>query len=236
MADKVPLVLVPGTLCSEAAWAPQASALSDIAAPTIADLRGHDSLTDMADAILQDAPPVFALAGHSMGGRVALEIMDRAPDRVSRLALLDTGTHPVADGEPARRAQNASTVAEDGLASFAESWVTAIVPPYRLDDTVLVGAVRSMILSFDADDFQAQSRAMLGRRDLAPILKTVACPTLVLCGEDDTYSPPDQHRSMAADIADARLVVVPHCGHMAPMEQPDAVSAALRRWLVADQG
>jgi len=236
MADRIPLVLVPGTLCSEAAWAPQASALSDIADPTIADLRGHDSLTDMADAILQDAPPIFALAGHSMGGRIALEIMDRAPDRVSRLALLDTGTHPVAEAEPARRAESADIVARDGLAAFADSWVTAIVPPYRLDDTVLVGTVRAMILSFDADDFHAQSRAMLGRRDLAPVLKTITCPTLVLCGEDDTYSPPDQHRSMAADIAGADLVVVPQCGHMAPMEQSDAVSAALRSWLVTDKG
>jgi len=234
MADRIPLVLVPGTLCGEAAWAPQASALSDIAEPTIADLRGHDSLTDMADAILRNAPPVFALAGHSMGGRIALEIMDRAPDRVSRLALLDTGTHPVAEGEPARRAQNAGVVATDGLAAFAESWVTAIVPPYRLDDAELVGTVRAMILSFDADDFQAQSRAMLGRRDLAPILPTIKCPTLVLCGEDDTYSPPDQHRSMAATIANARLVVVPQCGHMAPMERSDAVSAALRAWLMTD--
>lgn len=233
MAEKIPLVLVPGTLCNEVAWAPQARALSDIADPEIADLRGQASLSEMAATILQKAPPVFALAGHSMGGRIALEIVDQAPERVSRLALLDTGTHPVAEGEPARRAKNVDVVATDGLAAFAEPWVRAILPPYRLEGIELVAAVRGMILSFDTSDFQAQSTAMLGRRDLAPILKSIECPTLVLCGEDDTYSPPNQHRSIAAEIADARLVIVPRCGHMAPMERSDAVSAALRDWLLS---
>ena len=234
MASRIPIVLVPGILCDGAAWAHQAEALLDIADPMTADLRGHATLGEMAASILRKAPPVFALAGHSMGGRVALEIIDSAPERVSRLALLDTGTHPVAEGEPERRAVNAQVVAEGGVSAFADPWIKAILPPYRLGDTSLLDAVRAMILRFDPEDFRSQNDAMLSRRDAAPILDRVACPTLVLCGEDDTYSPPDRHRAMAGSITGAQFVTLERCGHMAPMEQPDAVASALRDWLLSE--
>lgn len=232
MASKQALVLIPGILCNEEVWSDQQVALSDIAEIQIADLRGQSTLSDMATAILASAPPKFALAGHSMGGRVALEIMDQAPARVSRLALLDTGVHPVGESEPARRQASMATVAESGLDAFVSTWLKAILPDYRLQDDDIVSAVRRMILSFSVEDFNRQTTAMLTRRDGSLLLNNVDCPTLLLCGEDDAYSPPEQHRLMKQKIPNAELVVLERCGHMSPMEAPDAVSTALRRWLL----
>lgn len=233
MASKPTLVLVPGILCTEAAWPGQQTALADIASVHIPELQGYSSLADMASAILASTPDSFALAGHSMGGRVALEVVDQAPSRVSHLALLDTGVSPVGDDEPERRQRFMDTVTEQGLEAFVGPWLEAILPTH-LQDTAIADAVRTMIMSFSVEEFCQQMTAMLTRRDATPLLDRVHCPTLVLCGSDDTYSPPDQHQWMADRVSNAVLVVIEKCGHMSPMEQPKAVSNALRDWLLSD--
>lgn len=233
MTNSHALVLIPGILCNEEVWSDQRAALSDIAVIQVPDLRGKSTLSDMAAAILDSAPPVFALAGHSMGGRVALEILDQAPARISSLALLNTGVHPVGENEPARRQASMATVAKSGLDAFVDPWLKAILPDYRLHDDDIVSAVRRMILSFSPEDFNNQTEAMLTRRDSSLLLDGIVCPTLLLCGEDDAYSPPKQHQLMQEKIPNAKLIVLEHCGHMSPMEAPEEVSAALRDWLLS---
>lgn len=233
---KTPLVLLPGLMCDAAVWAAQVQALSPGAECHVPAYGQLDSLGAMADHVLATAPPGrFALAGHSMGGRIAFEVLRRAPQRVERLALLDTATHPLPDGEAgeAERAGRYRLLAlsrEHGMRAMAREWALGMVHPDR-HGTPVFDAVLDMIERASPEIFEAQIRALLARPDAAPLLATIRCPTLVLCGRDDAWSPPARHAFMHERIAGSRLVVVEHCGHMSTMEQPDAVSEALQAWL-----
>ena len=231
-----PLLLLPGIVCDRAAWGPVIPALS-----RVADCRVHETGPDrtlgaMAERVLAAAPPTFALAGHSMGGRVAVEIVRRAPERVQSLALLDTGYRPLPQGEVARqeRAGRHALLAiarSDGMRAMGTAWVRRMVHPKRLDDPVLIGAILDMIERQTADRFEQQIEALLARPDAEPVLRSIDCPTLVLCGRDDAWSPVAQHEEIAAITPGARLEVIDDCGHMAPMEAPEKVAAAMLRWL-----
>ncbi len=190
----------------------------------------------MAQQVLQEAPTErFALAGHSMGGRVALEVMRMAPHRVERIALLDTGTHPLAEGEAgARERAGRMTLLEvantRGMRAMGAQWARGMVHPSRLGSP-LFESVLDMIERSSPAQFAAQIEALLGRPDAAPLLPTIACPALVLCGREDAWSPPAQHVAMHEAIPRSELVIVEQCGHMCTMEQPDAINAALAKWL-----
>ena len=230
------LLLLPGLMCDAAVWAPVLPRLESVARCRVPDYAGVTSLGAMAERVLADAPPLFALAGHSMGGRVALEIARRAPERILRLALLDSGcrsrsTGVAGDDEKAGRLALLAIARERGVGAMAREWVRPMVHPARRDDDALVGAIVAMFERRSADDFAAQIEALLARPDATALLRTLACPTLVLCGREDGWAAPAQHEEMAALIPAARLAVIEGCGHMAPMERPREVAEAMLAWM-----
>jgi pimeloyl-ACP methyl ester carboxylesterase len=230
------LVLVPGLMCDETAWQHQIAALGADRGIQVADHARSDTLGAMAERILDAAPPSFALAGHSMGGRVALEVVARAPERVSRLALLDTGYEALAPGaagdrEKAGRYRLLGIAQRDGMLPMARDWARGMVHPARLTDQTLMDAIHQMIAHAGVAKFEAQIRALLARPDRTRLLATLRVPTLVLCGRDDSWSPLSRHEDMARLIKGSHLVSVPDCGHMSTMERPEAITSAMLDWL-----
>ncbi len=228
-------VLLPGLVCDAAVWAHARTALGARGDVVIAEYGLLDSLGAMAEKVLAEAPPRFALAGHSMGGRVALEVARRAPARVAALALLDTGAAPLpageaGDREKAGRHELLAIARAQGMAAMAERWVQGMIWKPRLQERALIDSVIAMFARRSPDIFAAQIRALLARPDASALLPGIRCPTLVLCGEDDAWAPAQRHRDMAAKIPGATLVLVPECGHMCTMERPEAVTRALLAW------
>ncbi|HXC09099.1 MAG TPA: alpha/beta fold hydrolase [Steroidobacteraceae bacterium] len=228
------LVLLPGLLCDRDVWAGQIAALGESC--IVPQYQNLDSIVAMARRVLDEAPPRFALAGHSMGGRVALEVVRTAPERISRLALLDTGYEARKAGEPgeeeARGRRHLVDVArERGMRAMGTEWVQGMVHPAHLADSVLIERILAMIERQTPAAHAAQIRALLERPDASDVLSQIRCPTLIACGREDLWSPLERHQAMAALIPGSQLVVIEHCGHMSTMEQPAAVTAAMRRWL-----
>lgn len=226
-------VLLPGLLCDHAVWQAQIDAIGPC---HVADYGALDSLQAMAEHVLATAPAgPLAVAGHSMGGRVAFEMWRQAPARIERLALLDTSYHPLADGEAgnterAGRLALLATARRDGMRAMAREWALGMVHPSR-HDTPLFEAVLDMFERKTPDIFAAQINALLTRPDCTELLAHIHCPTLLLCGREDAWSPPSRHEFMQQRITGSRLVVVEQCGHMSTMEQPEAVNQALVAWL-----
>ena len=229
--------MLPGMLCDAAAWESQIAALGDVCTPRVVSFGDADSIDAMADVALAGAPERFALAGHSMGGRVAQAIYRRAPQRVSKLALLATDFrgHPdetARAAEAARRDGMIARVAAVGLAEFARGWARQVVSPSRLDDAPLLAAVAEMMARHTPAQLAAQTLAGLTRPDFADLLPRVSCPTLLIAGDDDTLRPIAVHREMASLIPHSHLEVLPQCGHMVTLERPSLATAAMRRWLI----
>ncbi|HEX5432338.1 MAG TPA: alpha/beta hydrolase [Bryobacteraceae bacterium] len=231
-----PLVLVPGLMCDRTVWEAQIRALSGIAECQVVDHGSLDSLPGMAEAVLRNAPPKFALAGHSMGGRVALEVVRRAPERVERLAILDTKYSVLPQGEAgdqekAGRYALLAIARSKGVRTMAEKWVQGMVHPDRLGDSALIGDILDMFSRKTANTFAAQLHALIHRPDAGPVLTGIHCPALILCGKQDAWAPPQPHEEMARAIQCSTLVLVENAGHMVTMEQPEEVSRAMRSWL-----
>jgi len=236
MNDRELLVFVPGLVCDAEVWRGQINTLAADHRVQVAEHGLADSLAGMAARILEAAPPRFALAGHSMGGRVALEILARAPERVTRLALLDTGFENLAAGESGERERAGRYRLRDigraqGMSALGKEWVRGMVHPARLDDGGLIEAIVGMIARAPLAQFEAQTEALLNRPDRTALLAQICVPTLVLCGREDGWSPPARHEEMTRRIPGSRLVIVPDCGHMCTMERPAAVTSALQAWL-----
>jgi pimeloyl-ACP methyl ester carboxylesterase len=196
----------------------------------------HDSILAMAEAVLRWAPPTFALAGHSMGGRVAFQVYRLAPERVTKIAVLNTGSDAKPGGdtgvaEETGRRKLLSMARSQGMRTMAVEWLKGMLPPYRQDDTLLVEEIIQMFERKSPDLFEIQMLALLGRPNATPLLAEIQCPALVLTGRDDAWSPPARHLDMAQLIPKSELVLVPKCGHMSTVERPDDVTAAMRRWL-----
>ncbi|ABE57689.1 pimeloyl-ACP methyl ester carboxylesterase [Chromohalobacter marismortui] len=230
----VPLLPLPGLLCDDAVWT---EVREHLVAPTLPtpDYGMADSIGAMADIALQDAPERFIAVGHSMGGRVALEIQRRAPQRLAGLALLDTGFRGRAAGEAGQREREnrhalLAKARQDGMRAMGGTWLQGMVHPERLDDETLVEAILAMIERKDPDTFAAQIDALLARPDATEQLAGIACPTLLLCGRQDAWSPLERHEEMAGLIPGSRLEVIEEAGHMSPMERPAAVARALDHW------
>lgn len=226
-----PLLLVPGLGCTERLYAPQVAALADVAATHIVDHGSHATIAEIAAAALAAAPPTFALAGLSMGGYVAFEMMRQAPERIARLALLDTMARPDSAAILERRHRHLALIADGRYGAVIEALLPVLVHPDRLADDALVTIVREMADDTGPERFARQMRAIMGRADSRPTLAAIRCPTLVLVGAEDALTPPELAREMHDGIAGSRLVVVPDCGHLSTIERPEAVTAALRAWL-----
>ena len=236
MTPRRPLVLVPGLTCDAEVWQEQVTALGSSCHIQVAEHGLADTLGAMAERILVDAPPRFALAGHSMGGRVALEVMMRAPERVERLALLDTDFEGLAPGEAGERERLnrfrlVDIARRQGMNAMAREWAWGMVHTDHRDDEGLMEQIHRMVARAPLAQFEAQIRALLRRPGHADVLPGIRVPTLVLCGHEDSWCALERHEDMAARIPGSVLVDVPHCGHMCTMEQPEIVSAALQAWL-----
>ncbi|MBB5393794.1 MULTISPECIES: alpha/beta fold hydrolase [unclassified Herbaspirillum] len=230
---KKTLYLLCGLLCDEVVWAAQAQALQDDYDVRVITFLQQDSMQAMAEKVLADAPANFALAGHSMGGRVALEVCRRAPQRVERLALLDTGYEAAAPGEADKRALLVRQALAEGTDAIAAAWGLPMLAPCHREDPHLVQAIFDMVGRMTGKIYAAQTHALLNRPDAADVLASLACPTLLLCGKQDGWSPPQRHERMAQMVPHAVLELVDDCGHMSMMEQPEAVLQAMRRWLAS---
>lgn len=230
-AEPLPIILIPGLNCSARLYAEQIPMLWQFGSVTVADHRRDDSIAAIARRILAGAPSRFAVAGLSMGGYIAFEILRQAPGRVAKLALLDTGP---GDEVPERTAQRKPLIelARRGrIDEITEDQFPWLVHRKRHGDAALKAEVRAMNEETGAEAYIRQQQAIMARPDSRPGLKAITCPTLVLVGDDDRLTPPELSHEMAAAIPGARLVVVPESGHLSTMEQPQAVNAALVEWL-----
>ena len=226
----VPLMLLSGMLGDQTLWADVSRELADVALPGPRPIDEHDTITAMAASVLAQAPPRFAVAGHSLGGIVALEIVRQAPDRVTHLALLDTSAWPATPAQlDAWAAMAARTRAGEFAAVAAELGRHTLPEGHRTE--ALVARNTAMADTVGADGLLRQLAAQATRPDARPLLPTLDVPTLVVAGALDHVCPPVRQEELAAGIPGARLVVVDDAGHMAPLESPHAVAGALRAWL-----
>lgn len=231
------LILVPGLMCDHTSWDPILPALSQQVPCQVVSHGEADSLTQMAQQILDAAPAQFDLAGHSMGGRVALEVLRLAPERVRRLALLGTGfkaKEAGAAGEKEAQGRQAllDLAQTQGVRAMAMAWVQNMVAPSRLQDEALIETIVQMFERKSVDIFQRQIKALLTRPDATEVLRQVRVPTLVMAGEFDAWASPQQHQDIADLIpSPPPLQVVSGGGHMMMMEKPDAVAALFLDWL-----
>jgi len=233
---RVPLVLVPGLLCDRLLWEPQIAHLAEVADAWVADHTRHDSMAAIARAILAEAPAErFALAGLSMGGFVCFELMRRAPERVTRLALLDTRATPDTPEQSAARRALVARAARGEFAAVADELLGLYLPPERRDGE-LAAIGRRMALNVGPEAFARQEQAIIGRPDSRPDLPGYRCPTLVLCGREDRATPLAGSEEIARAIPGARLRVIERCGHLSTLERPAETGAALRAWLLEPEG
>jgi pimeloyl-ACP methyl ester carboxylesterase len=228
---RTPLLLLPGLLNDAALWRRQLEDLADFATPIVGDLTRHQSIAAMATAMLAEMPDSFSLAGLSMGGYVAQEIMRQAPHRVLRLALLDTNARADTDAQRARRRGLIELAGKGQFKGVTPRLLPQLLHPAHLADAALTATVMAMAERVGPAAFLRQQTAIMGRRDGRADLARVVCPALVLCGKQDLLTPPALHEEMAAAIPGARLVMIEQCGHLSALEQPAEVSAAMRLWL-----
>jgi pimeloyl-ACP methyl ester carboxylesterase len=230
-SDSLPVVLIPGLTCTARLYADQIPALWQFGPVTVADHRRDDSVANIARRILASAPPSFALAGLSMGGFIAFEIMRQAPERVAKLALLDTSSRPDVPEQTERRRVLMGLAREGRYAEIPEQAFPIYVHRNRHGDEALKRIVREMAEATGIEAYLRQQQAILSRPDSRPSLATISCPTLVLVGEGDEATPPELAREIAAGIRGSHLVVVPDSGHLSTLEQPVVVTKALVEWL-----
>jgi pimeloyl-ACP methyl ester carboxylesterase len=231
MSDgRIDLLLLPGLANDARVWQGVADRLADVANVHVGDVGTAGTMAALADDVLAKAPPRFAVAGLSMGGYCALEIVARAPERVIALALIDTSARPdTPEGRANREKQIARAPTE--LAAIVEELLPKWVHPSRLADPAVADVVRAMARDRGPEVFARQQRAIMSRDDSRPRLAAIRCPTVVICGREDVLLPLEVHEEMARGIVGARLRVIETCGHLAPLERPAEVAAALRELL-----
>lgn len=231
MPQKTPLLFLPGLLCDEALWRQQIKSLNDMAESHVADLTRHDSIEALAEAVLEKAPEEFALAALSMGGYVAFEIMRRAPQRVTRLCLMDTSARADTPEQKERRQLLLAMSRAGQFKGVTPRLLPMLIHPSRLGDQELTGIIFAMAGRVGREAFQRQQTAIMNRVDSRPSLQAIKCPVEIICGREDSLTPPDIMQEIAGGIVGARMNVIEACGHLSPLEKPEAVSALMRKWL-----
>jgi pimeloyl-ACP methyl ester carboxylesterase len=230
------LVLLPGLVNDSRLWQHQASGLADIAHVSVGDLTKGHTIAEMAADVLASAPAQqFALAGLSMGGYVALEIMRQAPERILALALLDTSARPDTPASLEKRSV-AIAQAESNYQAVIEELMPKQLHSIHMEDAEMVSMITDMAMSLGNKTFIRQQRAIAGRIDSIPSLSLIKCPTLVLCGRDDAITPIGLHQEMVTEIEGSGLSIIDDCGHLSALEQPTRVNEALVQWLAKITG
>jgi len=230
MNSKPALMLLPGLMCNEAVWTPLLGDLETLFDCHIVDHGLADDLSVMAQNVLASAPDQFYVAGHSMGGRVALEVYRLAPKRLKGMVLMDTGFLPLPAGqagldERAKRQVLLDLAHQKGLRAMASEWVKGMVAPSRLQDLALIESILAMFDTKTVTHFDHQIRALLNRPDGSPVLQSMSCPVSLICGELDAWSPVSQHEQMSELLSTHPSVqVIQGAGHMCTMEEPEKVA------------
>ncbi|MEJ6397240.1 alpha/beta fold hydrolase [Yoonia sp. 208BN28-4] len=227
-----PLVLLPGMMCDARLFAPQVAAFEGTRNVTVPVMRG-DTVTAMAQDVLDNSPKRFALAGLSMGGIVAMEMLRLAPDRVDRIALLDTNPKAEHEAVQAMREPQIAKVQDGHLSSVMRD---EMKPNYLTDGprrAAILDLCMDMAATLGADAFVAHSRALQTRPDQQDTLRNATLPALILCGRDDALCPVHRHELMASLMPHATLHIVENAGHLPTLEQPEETTATLARWLEA---
>ncbi|MFN4101870.1 MAG: alpha/beta fold hydrolase [Pararhodobacter sp.] len=217
------ILLIPGLLCDRFCWEPVLARMD----AAVADLSTQDNLTQMARDQLALHPGPLRVAGHSMGARVALEMARLAPERIEKLALLDTGFHGLKPGEPEKRAEIVQYAYDHGMQALADRWLPPMVWQGNQTDPALMAGLNAMVLRMNPDLHARQIKALVDRPDASAYLKDIGCPVMVMVGQQDQWSPVAQHEEMLALLPDASLHIIGEAGHFAPVERPDAVADLL---------
>lgn len=221
------VLLIPGLLCDRFTWEPVLAKLD----ADVADLSTQDSITAMAQDCLDRYPGPLRVAGHSMGARVAMEMAHLAPERIERLVLLDTGIHPLKEGETAKRDEIVQFAYDNGMEALAARWLPPMVHEPNQSNADLMQGLTEMVLRKDPDLHARQIKALVNRPDAAAYLSEITCPTLLVVGRQDQWSPVEQHEDMLRLLPDARLEIVENAGHFAPVEQPETVARLVAGFL-----
>jgi pimeloyl-ACP methyl ester carboxylesterase len=231
MGESLPIVLVPGLNCSPRLYAAQIPRLWQFGPVTIADQTRDESMSGIAQRLLANAPPKFVLAGLSMGGYVAFEILRQAPERVAKLALLDTSARADTPEQTEKRLKSIELAQAGRFQEVLDGQFPLMVHHDHVGDQALRDAFVTMANDGGPRAFVNQQRAIMGRIDSRPHLAAIRCPTLVLVGDGDQLTPPALAREIAAGIAGSHLVTVPDCGHLSTIERPEAVTEAFGKWM-----
>ncbi|WP_296055303.1 alpha/beta hydrolase [uncultured Amphritea sp.] len=231
------VVFLPGLICDTAVWQDQVNELTRQGYTCrVINYGDANSLGRMAEIAIEQSPERFVLIGHSMGGRVALEVARRAPDKISHLILMDTGYLPLSEGEAGKQEVSGrlaliEQARQHGMRKMGETWMQGMVLPERLKDLPLCDAILDMIERKTVQQFEHQQTALIERPDATSVLTSQSCPTLFICGDQDSWSPLERHYDMAKLVADSAVISIGRSGHMSTMEQPQAVNEALTDWL-----
>jgi pimeloyl-ACP methyl ester carboxylesterase len=223
------LVFLPGLLCDAELWQQQLTALARPA--IVPDLSQHNTIGALAAQVLSEAAPHFALIALSMGGYVAMEIMRQAPERVTRLALFDTSARPDTPEQQARRRALIELAASGKFKGVTPRLLPTLVHPAALHKPAVTEPIIAMAARMGQQGFRTQQQAIIGRVDSRPTLSLIRCPTLIAVGDADQLTPQDLAEEMAALVPQARLAIIPTCGHLPPLEQPAYTTRLLQDWL-----
>jgi pimeloyl-ACP methyl ester carboxylesterase len=226
------ILLVPGLMCDDYVWGPLIDSLERQA--IVPNLTTQHSITQMASDCLALSSGPVVVAGHSMGARVAMEMAHLAPQRVSRLVLLDTGIHPLAEGELEKREEVISVSRDQGMEALADRWIPGMVWQHNQINETLMTQLRKMVLRHTPEQHERQIRALIDRPDASAYLAEITCPTLIVVGRYDNWSPVSQHEDMLALLPNAQLEIIENAGHFAPLEQPALVAELVADFLQRD--
>ncbi|MDV7340282.1 alpha/beta fold hydrolase [Terasakiella sp. A23] len=228
---KETLYLLPGMMCDRSLWRHQIETLSPLYDIRVADFTEGDSIEHFADRVMADAPKEFSIAGLSMGGYIAFDLLRRCPERIKRVALLNTSPFADTEDHAAFRKAIAEVARDQGMAQVIETLLPKMIHPSRYEDEELVTQVDAMAYRVGEKGFIRQQTALLNRVDSFADLAKIDCPTLIVVGRQDQLTPLKLSKQMAEEIPQAKLVEIETCGHLSTMEQPEAVSAVLRYWM-----
>ena len=225
------IVFLCGLLCDETVWQSVASQLQDDFDCSICSFAGFTSLVDMAKSVIATAPTDFILVGHSMGGRVALEMYRECPERIKMLGLFNTGVHLPKEGEAAGRQKLLDIADTKGMTAVADAWLPPMMAQRSLQNQDLMHSLQNMVTRYSAKQFHGQIHALLQRPEVESILSNIKAPTLLVSADEDSWSPVEQHKTMFKSIEGAELAVIQGAGHMAPIECPEAVAVIIREFV-----